>query len=568
VRDIDVAEDGSPFMVMELLDGQPLAELARRPGGVELPDLLRLVDDMLDVLAAAHAQGIIHRDIKPDNLFVLQDGRLKVLDFGIARVRAGAPKLRTRVGATLGTAPYMPPEQIRGAEIDARADLFAVGATMFRLIAKRRVHEAANEAETLVKMASMPAPPLASAAPEVPRDVCLVVDRALMFDRDQRYPDALTMQRDVRALREGLPPPYATAASAASPPGPDAAATSSEALTPDALTRGARPAPGAEQTRPATAFVTEARTTAASPGAMHPGEALPTGARLSDAVTLHRSAASAVPLPSASPLAPISESMTPSPESMRVPPIAVVADPSTRQPIETETRPAMMVLGAAGLGAPLQSAAGGAGTVDPALRAALEPAPASVAAQPAGSPPIPLTAVHPQAPAGGERTLRSVQGPEGQGRAVEPQGYSMATTALPQMTGPASVPVVSAPGPRTQLSGAAPPSTPLAPGESIPVVEPPAPPPRRPLTWPGTDIRVLPLVIVGLIFASIGAASYLAWYLFSDPGAVADSAGSTSSPAPRDTSRAAPRSTPAPHNDGPLWGPQHPTKAPPPRPPR
>src|SRR5262249_58490916 len=135
-------------------------------------------------LVAAHAQGIIHRDIKPDNLFVLRDGRLKVLDFGIARVRMGAPsKLKTRAGATLGTAPYMPPEQIRGLEIDARADLFAVGATMFRLIAKRRIHEAINESETLVKMASLPAPPLASVAPAVPREVCLVVDRALKFDR-------------------------------------------------------------------------------------------------------------------------------------------------------------------------------------------------------------------------------------------------------------------------------------------------------------------------------------------------------------------------------------------------
>ncbi len=207
VRDIDVAEDGAPFLVMELLDGQPLAALARQPGGVPLGELLRMVDEMLDVLVAAHAQGIIHRDIKPDNLFVLQDGRLKVLDFGIARVRAGAPpKLSTRVGATLGTAPYMPPEQIRGVEIDARADIFAVGATLFRLIARRRIHEAVSEADTLVKMASAQAPSLTSVAPDTPRDVCLVVDRALMFDREKRYPDALTMQRDVRALREGQPP--------------------------------------------------------------------------------------------------------------------------------------------------------------------------------------------------------------------------------------------------------------------------------------------------------------------------------------------------------------------------
>ena len=213
IRDIDVTEDGAPFLVMELLEGKTLSALAREPGGVPLPDLLRMADELLDVLAAAHAQGIIHRDIKPDNLFVLQDGRLKVLDFGIARVRRDtqSKKPKTRLGATLGTAPYMPPEQIKGQEIDVRADLFAVGATMFRLIAKRRVHEAGNEAETLVKMASDPAPPLASVASDAPRDVSLVVDRALMFDRNSRYPDALTMQEDVRALREGRAPPYAHA---------------------------------------------------------------------------------------------------------------------------------------------------------------------------------------------------------------------------------------------------------------------------------------------------------------------------------------------------------------------
>jgi serine/threonine-protein kinase len=220
IRDIDVAEDGSPFLVMELLSGESLGERARRLGGIPLDEVLRLADELLDVLAAAHARGIIHRDIKLDNLFVQTDGSLKVLDFGIARVRDGMPlKMRTRAGATLGTAPYMPPEQIKGLEIDARADLFAVGATMFRLIAKRRIHEAKNDTEMLLKMASQPAPPLLSVAPDAPPGVGLVVDRALRFDRDLRYPDALTMQADVRALRAGLPPPYATPSAAPADPG-------------------------------------------------------------------------------------------------------------------------------------------------------------------------------------------------------------------------------------------------------------------------------------------------------------------------------------------------------------
>jgi serine/threonine-protein kinase len=208
IRDIDADVDGTPFLVMELLEGESLSERAHRAGRIEQGELLRLVDELLDVLAAAHAQGIIHRDIKLDNLFVQSDGRLKVLDFGIARISDGLPQpLRTRVGVTLGTTPYMPPEQIKGLSIDARADLFAVGATMFRLIARRRLHEAANESDLLVKMASLPAPKLCSVAPDAPPELGLVVDRALMFRRDLRYPDALTMQADIRALREGAPPP-------------------------------------------------------------------------------------------------------------------------------------------------------------------------------------------------------------------------------------------------------------------------------------------------------------------------------------------------------------------------
>ncbi len=210
IRDIDVAEDGSPFLVMELLSGESLGERVRRLGTLPLGEILRLTDELLDVLAAAHSHGIIHRDIKLDNLFVQTDGRLKVLDFGIARIRDGMPmKMRTRAGATLGTAPYMPPEQIKGLEIDARADLFAVGATMFRLIARRRIHEAKTETEMLLKMASEPAPSLVSVAPETPPSVGLIVDRALRFDREERYPDALTMQADVRGVRAGLPPPNA-----------------------------------------------------------------------------------------------------------------------------------------------------------------------------------------------------------------------------------------------------------------------------------------------------------------------------------------------------------------------
>ncbi|HEY2509272.1 MAG TPA: protein kinase, partial [Polyangiaceae bacterium] len=203
IRDIDVTEDGAPFLVMELLEGDTLSTVARRKKGpLEVAAVLRAADEVLDVLAAAHATGIIHRDIKPDNLLLTKEGYVKVLDFGIARLREGmARDVKTHTGTTLGTVAYMAPEQAKGGEIDARADLWAMGATMFRLLAGRRVHEAETEAERLAKLVSGPAPSLASVAPSIPPEVCAIVDRAVAYDRADRYPDAAAMQKDVRAAR-------------------------------------------------------------------------------------------------------------------------------------------------------------------------------------------------------------------------------------------------------------------------------------------------------------------------------------------------------------------------------
>ncbi|MCC6557044.1 MAG: serine/threonine protein kinase [Polyangiaceae bacterium] len=213
IRDIDVTEDGAPFLVMELLAGESLADREIRLGRIELPEVLDYAAQILDTLAAAHAQDIVHRDIKPANLYVIEGGRVKVLDFGLARIRqdSAIQGELTRMGLVIGTTPYMPPEQAKGRGIDARADIFSVGATMFRLIAGRHVHRADSEFELLMKMANEPAPPLATMAPGAPRDVCLVVDRALAFDRDQRYPDAASMLEDVRAVIRGERPPHATA---------------------------------------------------------------------------------------------------------------------------------------------------------------------------------------------------------------------------------------------------------------------------------------------------------------------------------------------------------------------
>jgi eukaryotic-like serine/threonine-protein kinase len=208
VLDVDEVDDGTPFMVMELLDGETLADRVERDRKIKVDHLLDIVDQLLDVLVACHKKGIIHRDIKPENLFIQQNGRLKVLDFGIARMREG---VKTVAGTMLGTVAFMPPEQLKGADIDARADLYSVGATMFAVLAGRRIHEADNDTDLAIAILGTPAPSLSSVVPSVPMPVCMIVDRALAFLPDRRYPDAQTMRGDVWAAKRNQRPPYANA---------------------------------------------------------------------------------------------------------------------------------------------------------------------------------------------------------------------------------------------------------------------------------------------------------------------------------------------------------------------
>ncbi len=206
IRDIDVTEDGCPFLVMEFLQGETLGEWARRlfEKGQEFPleDLMRFTSELLSALGAAHAQGIVHRDIKLDNVFITESGSVKVLDFGIARLAHG--RAITVAGARLGTAAYMAPEQVRGEQVDGRADLFSVGATLYRLLSKQRIHEANSEADLFIRMGTEQAPAILSVAPEVPADIAAIVDRSLKFKADQRYPNAAAMAADVQRVRANL----------------------------------------------------------------------------------------------------------------------------------------------------------------------------------------------------------------------------------------------------------------------------------------------------------------------------------------------------------------------------
>lgn len=209
--DHDTSDPSAAYLAMELLEGETLGARAARPGALPLDELLAIAEQVLDALGAAHSVGVVHRDLKPENVFVTTDGSVRLLDFGIARLLGPGRGPGTRAGLTLGTAAYMSPEQAQGRndEVDARTDLFALGAILFRLVSGRRLHEARTDAELIAAMATRPAPAFATVCPEAPRDLGAVIDTALGFDRQARYPDAATMRRDVQALRAGHAPPHA-----------------------------------------------------------------------------------------------------------------------------------------------------------------------------------------------------------------------------------------------------------------------------------------------------------------------------------------------------------------------
>lgn len=209
VLDDDRCEDGSAYLVMELLEGTPLSDFSKKKTPLAVGLVLRVADDVLDVLAAAHERGIVHRDIKPGNLFLTNEGRTKVLDFGIARLLepdGGEPM--TLSGTSLGTPAYMAPEQARGRWelVDGRTDLWALGATLIALLTGRKPRKADTANEELLFAMTQPIPPFATFAPGAPPELCALVDRAVAYERDQRFANAREMQTYVRAAMAQLAP--------------------------------------------------------------------------------------------------------------------------------------------------------------------------------------------------------------------------------------------------------------------------------------------------------------------------------------------------------------------------
>lgn len=227
VLDDGTTDDGVAYLVLEPLDGESVEERRLRFGGqLPLDEVLVIAEQLLTVLDIAHAKSVVHRDIKPSNLFVDENLRLKVLDFGIARIVDEGSATSTKTGQMVGTPAFMPPEQAlsRPREVDARTDLWAVGATMFTLLSGQHVHLAESSSEHLVKAATLHARSLAKALPGVPEHVEALVAKALAFSKEDRWPSARAMLAQLARVRldpgrrlgtSTTPPPARASASSA-----------------------------------------------------------------------------------------------------------------------------------------------------------------------------------------------------------------------------------------------------------------------------------------------------------------------------------------------------------------
>jgi eukaryotic-like serine/threonine-protein kinase len=205
--------EGTYYIAMEFLDGRSLKELIVGRGPAPIKTAIDYARQILAAVGFAHRHGIVHRDIKPHNVLVGSEGRLKVTDFGIAR--SGASQM-TEVGSIIGTAQYLSPEQARGAPVDQTSDLYSVGVVLFEMLTGQVPFTGDTPLEIAMKhLSEVPKPP-SELRPEVPHDLDSVVLRALAKDPSERYQGADEMDADLARVLEGLPvdPETETAATA------------------------------------------------------------------------------------------------------------------------------------------------------------------------------------------------------------------------------------------------------------------------------------------------------------------------------------------------------------------
>jgi len=203
VHEIGETDEGQLFIAMACYEGETLKKKSER-GSLDIREAVDIAIQVAQGLAKAHSKGIVHRDIKPANVIITKDGIAKILDFGLAKL-AGPAKL-TKTGSTAGTAAYMSPEQIRGEEIDQRADLFSFGVTLYETITGHLPFRGEHEAALTYSIAHEDPIPLKTWQVHVPQTLGKVIERCLEKDRARRYQRADEIVSDLRTVEQEISP--------------------------------------------------------------------------------------------------------------------------------------------------------------------------------------------------------------------------------------------------------------------------------------------------------------------------------------------------------------------------
>ena len=199
--------EGTPYIVMELLGGQDLDALLKSEVKLSLGQKLEIAAQLCEGLSYAHEQGIVHRDIKPGNVRVLEDGTVKILDFGIAKF---AQSSVTQTGSVMGTPSYMAPEQIMGQPVDGRSDLFSAGVLLYELLAGVKPFQGDSPTAVVYQIMNGEPVPLEKSIPDIPEAINQIVGKALQKNPEHRYAKAKEMAADLNMVRAMLDPPLHT----------------------------------------------------------------------------------------------------------------------------------------------------------------------------------------------------------------------------------------------------------------------------------------------------------------------------------------------------------------------
>lgn len=221
IYDFGVSSDGLQYLVMELVEGQSLRQLIRQQGPLSVSLVAQIAAQVCEALDEAHRQHIVHRDVKPDNIILNRTAaglRVKVLDFGIAKLRDDTASHLTQTGSVMGTPHYMSPEQCLGEELDSRADIYSIGIVLYEMLCGRVPFESPTATAVVVQHVNQMPAPLRSINPSVPPEVESVVLRALQKRPEARQQTAGALAKELAAAIARTPAGYAHQYHAEAPP--------------------------------------------------------------------------------------------------------------------------------------------------------------------------------------------------------------------------------------------------------------------------------------------------------------------------------------------------------------